>query len=67
MALAEENAKELEKEEVERTLAVDAAARHEKKLAQFVENLPNTVTTKEEAYDSVTKFLSEYLFKFSIL
>lgn len=61
VALAEENAKELEKEAVERTLAVDAAARHEKKLAQFVENLPNTVSTKEDAYDSVTKFLSEYL------
>merc|ERR1711916_354459 len=53
--------KDLEKEAVEKTLAIDAAVRHEKKLAQFVENLPNTVTTKEEAFDAVSKFLSEYL------
>ena len=61
LANAEENAKELEKEATEKTLAMDAAARHDKKVAQFVENLPNTVTRKEEAYDAVTKFLSEYL------
>lgn len=61
VAKAEEYEKELEKETVEKTLATDASARYEKKLAQFVENLPNTTTTKEEAFDAVTKFLSEYL------
>ncbi len=61
MILAEENAKELEKETVEKTLADDAFARNEKKVSQFAENLPNTVQSKEEAFDAVSKFLSEYL------
>lgn len=58
---AEAAVKAQEKAFVEKTLKDDAAARHEKKVAQFIEGLPNIATTKAVAYDNVTKFLSEYL------
>lgn len=59
--LAEGEKAAQDKADVENTIQNDNILREEKKLISFIENLANSVKSKEEAFASVSKFISEYL------